>query len=88
MAGAALLDLVDRRNGRRQVIGQMNVVRIAVAIIARHVAFVRAAAQGSKQFSMTLRTTVLVCQRFEVVAFMFAADIGMTVLTNEIRVCR
>ncbi len=88
MAGAAILDLVNGRNSRRQIGDLMYVVRGAVAIITASLALVSAAADRSLDTPVALAATLIIGQRLEIGIFMLDSDVGVALLAGNIGMCR
>ena len=88
VATATVLDLVDRRNRRSEVIRRPDIVRSAVAVGARRLAAMCAAAQRAQYGRMAFGTGRLVRQGFDAALVAAVGYVRMAFATGNVRVGR
>jgi hypothetical protein len=84
VASSAVLDLVDRRYRGLEVSDFMNIVGLAVAVIATGLIAVHAAANRAACRAMALAAALFIRQRLEVSILVLRCNIRVTFMTGHI----
>ena len=84
VAGATILDLVDRRNRGSQLCHEVYLMRGAMAVAASRLIAVHAALDGSRRFAVTLVAAHLVRQGLEILALVLSRYVGVAIGTRMV----
>lgn len=88
VARSALVDLVDRRNPAIMLLDLANRMRVAVAVDARSLVLVNAAADRSQFSAVTVAAAVCVGQRLDTPLVTLVRDVRVTLAARDVRMRR